>query len=326
MNPTHLCYRSGAICLTVLLVQLTRYAAAEPPTPAVDPLVALRSSAVQADEPETATKAFAKLFEHASDDTLIALKADPNLGISLHAAYLMQKSKKPELIASSHPERFIGFLEGRTGLSSPPNWAISFALSPSNEDLIPAALRTYGPLGLITIEDEEVGLKPGEGIPMCHSVPKLHRIQVAGRSIECPVAIDVRNDRLVVSNKATPLRDPFLSLLRRLKSHNYLNAIVAKGKVFVVIWEGWPFQYPIICLDSNSGEMLWKSEVWAVDNQKGPSSNFGHFLHHVELTANQGMIGVFGISHMGYYVDGFNIGTGKAMFRFSPNLWFREPE
>lgn len=326
MKLTHLCYRSGAICLTVLLVQLTRYAAADPPSPAVVPLAALRSSAVQADEPETATKAFARLFEHASDDTLVALKADPDLGISLHAAYLMQKSKKPELIASSHPERFIGFLEGRTGLSSPPNWAISFALSPSKDDLIPAALRTYGPLGLITIEDEEVGLNPGEGIPMCHTVPKLHRIQVAGRAIQCPLTIDVRNDQLVVSSKTIPLRESFSSLLRRLKSHNYLNAIVAEGKVFVVIWEGSPLRYPIICLDLNSGEMLWKSEVWAVENHKGPWSHFGHFLHHVELTANQGMIGVFGISHMGYYVEGFTIGTGKAVFRFSPNLWFCLPE
>lgn len=330
----------GSFAIPILLILLSRSSVADPAPKANATGTELRAAAATAQTPDSATQAFRDLFKEASDDSLVALKTDPHLGIAFYAAHRLRSSSNPRLAASGHPERFIGFLEGRSGISFPPSWASWFVMNTDRRDLLPtalemndllpAALKTYGPLGHVEILDDEVGLKPGEGIPSTSaSTYELHRTQLDSHAMQCPKSIEVRDGRLIVEKTVIPLQDKFTKALRRAKarcglSDGYFNVLVFDEKAFVVVWSTMPTKYPIFCLDSVSGKLLWESEVWA----RFPEgySYFGNFLHVVELTANRTTVGVFGISHATIYAEAFEIESGKSEFRFSPDLWGQHPD
>jgi hypothetical protein len=272
----------------------------------------------------TAAAAISSLFAGASDEKLVQLKSDPDIGISLYAAWWMRSSQNPHFIAASHPERFIGFLEGRTGLTCPPNWASSFVMRCDRErQYLSGALKSYEPIGLVTIEDESLGLKRGEGVTCVKDfLHESHTVIVNGIQMRCPNTINVNEGRLLVAGHSIPLQ--FLrSELQKLQNStgvpDEFNAIVHHGRAFVAGLRFGGFASPLLCLDVKTGKVQWIAKLWGC---RSPQSFavFGQYSHVVELSADDDLIGVFGIEGTNY-VEAFDVKTGAPRFRFEPGLW-----
>jgi hypothetical protein len=78
------------------------------------------------------------------------------------------------------------------------------------------------------------------------------------------------------------------------------------------------FRFRVAGFESKSGKRLWQSEVWALARtiHAGPSAG-----HRVELTTKGRTVFVFGEEVGGFYLEAFDLETGKCQFRFCTSYW-----
>lgn len=81
--------------------------------------------------------------------------------------------------------------------------------------------------------------------------------------------------------------------------------------------------FPIAGFESKSGKRLWDTEVWALAKHLLSGSSAGH---RVELTTKGGTVFVFGEEFGGFYLEAFDLETGKHQFRFCTSYWGRYSE
>ena len=81
---------------------------------------------------------------------------------------------------------------------------------------------------------------------------------------------------------------------------------------------GWPSR--LFCFDKNDGTVRWQTRIWArgiggIFEGSGPPRE--HIAHLVPLGDR---VGVFGVGHI-VYAEGYDLATGKTLYRFSPLEW-----
>ena len=72
--------------------------------------------------------------------------------------------------------------------------------------------------------------------------------------------------------------------------------------------------YPLDCIKRESGEILWKANVWATHVQGGYT---GQHVHWVTVIAQEDRVLVSGAGNNGAYVEAFRADNGKNLLRFS---------
>jgi hypothetical protein len=289
--------RGASVRLTacvVLGVAITATAAGQPaergPAPhlaaeEIERLVGRVLKAQQGSSPERgslgAALAYRDLFTAAGRDGVGDLRAHPNDGIAVRAAW--------ESVRSGRQSRkwFVGFLEGRARVRAPDWWA--------------AAL-THG--------------QPLTGAPGAPDDPYHEAGPGFGRAPkDTTLARDSGDDAaIVVRVGGEAVRVP-ADVARRLRRPAWRNvsALALSDRCYLAAHDDVGAGYPLACLDRRTGKAVWEAGVWG--HWSGAAT--GPHAMWVSVTRQADRVVVFGASLTGYHVEAFRADDGKCVFRFS---------
>jgi hypothetical protein len=101
----------------------------------------------------------------------------------------------------------------------------------------------------------------------------------------------------------------------------HIKVAISKGKEksFVVFYSDVTDAYPLWCVDSKSGMILWEQTVWGTGNI-GPRAGVG--VCNVVITCDAKRVAICGrgwSTHL--YIEVFSIENGRSELRFATNNW-----
>ena len=264
----------------------------------------LRSAIVTADNSDFAGRCYQELLKRSNLMDLRRMTEDVNIGISLHAylelqARLAEKTGKLKWyfdVPRERKQRFLGFLEARTGLMLPEWWENAFLDRNSlDED------------ELLNFYDEFAET------PLEIRLPRNTSVEKKGNTF-----------LLRVGSQSTKLRDDVLKSIRALDTSGPTTCMVTiqERYSFVDEYNELAAAFPLICVKSESGKLVWQTAVWGTGTENLGFAT-GVWFHKREIVRGNGdSIAIFGAGVPGVYLECFEIGTGKNRYRFSSNHWY----
>ena len=274
----------------------------------------LREKVIEAKTFRDAGEAFARYFKEVGRRSLEVLKRDPDTTIALQAAWESLTVVMPEDLNSSRDadtlpqrvlrdgdaQRFFGFLEGRTGLEIP-NWWEGRRNFPS---------RDKGPDWQLTeFEETDVVLRKGSG--------KLKLIKPRfGTKKNSAELVDERLVLTIGSQKLTVGKEVVETWKKGGLGGGQFDVHVKKERSYVAIYDDFGLAFPLYCIETDTGKLLWKGEVWGQRLAASIFTGVGYY-HEVELEVGDERIAVWGAGLYGSYLECFDAKTGAVKFRFS---------
>ncbi len=138
-------------------------------------------------------------------------------------------------------------------------------------------------------------------------------------------SLKVENNSLVVvmteSSMLRMPRDVFDATIKRSLSFQKCAASIGPGRSFLALYDDEGGRFWLNCVDTDTGTILWKADVWACGAENLPIQ-FGGPSHNVALVIGKQEIGVFGICSGAQYLEVFNVKTGVNVCRFATNYWY----
>jgi hypothetical protein len=277
----------------------------------------LRQAILRAKTSQEAGRAYRAFFRGLDRETLELQENDPDVGIALQAAWELHVERAIARKRTPHAERFLGFLEGRTKLRVPLRWEVELVTDPlvHAPDRMAVTLDDYLPLapflskkdGLYHEEPERF-----DGTPLGPRVTAGTRL----KKTEGEVAITVGDATVTMEEQ----------LFQQVKKEprgefDELRAVLGSKRSYVVWYDPVGGPFPLICLDSHSGKLLWRAQSWGsgADNRLGFS---GPTRHDVYVSVVPGKVVLFGSTLGGScYLEAFSAETGSSLYRFSSNSW-----
>ena len=303
------------VCAFVSCGWLAAYAGE--PSPQGETVDRLRGVIVHAKDFFEAGEACNKLFRRLDKQQLREWSRDTNIGIAL-AAYaelhgnLVPRANSraehlkllygrlsgglPEVDRESLPEhvrdpldaqRFLGFLEARTGLQVPRWWE--------------EAYQEQYTCGIFEYQESSVlGF------------------------LEVPIGLSLRetNGRIVVRRGDSSFSVP-KPVVDKVDSEQLFQRCTAtiKGDTGVVAFFDGPGSCFLFCVKNNT--LQWSAEAWnyGAPNRIGVT---GPWTHDLEVSIQEKCVAVFGTGTGGAYVEAFDKKTGANIFRFSQTYWLQK--
>jgi hypothetical protein len=108
---------------------------------------------------------------------------------------------------------------------------------------------------------------------------------------------------------------PEVLLTERERAHNRLSATFDAKCAYLALHGSWPHSYKVTSLNLQSGDILWRSDVWANDSSIGYEGLSPP--HCVTLIRKADKLFVFGLGNASIYIETFTAKDGKNLFRFS---------
>jgi hypothetical protein len=264
----------------------------------------------------------------AAKGSFSSLLADDNTSLALFAAWDAAKQRSGQAEGADW-NWFVGFLQGRTGLSPPLRWEIAlmsihygqFKQWNPNQWAPRRVLEDYLKKGdvLEKWQDDTIVLKRRRVLTKKAGfwVPSDLTAQLNDRDLAITVG---EKEQILVA--ASVLKDAVSN--PEASGYNHLNATVAADRAFVAFFDEFGERYPLLCIDRNSGKVLWKAEVWALATEQIPARS-GSWAHNLILEFHKKSVVLYGIG-VGCYVEAFDIETGKPLYRFASNAWYAHRE
>ena len=248
--------------------------------------------------------AYEALLEEASPDDLLSLRAGIHDSISLQVAWKQalrhtfdERPKRAQRrgmrLDRGELHRFLGFVEGRTRVAVPEWWKnVVLRARAFNRDSFhfPAEqhLRyektTFGPYAPPGTAIEE----HGQNVVL----------RAGGESFTIPAAVLDQNPGCSVD----------------------FSALVTAERWYLALHGSNGGEFPLFCIDRESGKVLWKASVWANGTVLVYSGIFRagerHGDHAVTIKAQGDRIVVFGAEGISAYVEAFKADNGENLLRF----------
>jgi hypothetical protein len=241
-----------------------------------------------------------------------ALLVDEDQTVRLFAAWqVAQKRNKTPSLGDS--QWFLGFLSGAMGMESPRRWEyfLSYEFFRGHSDLQEQAMRSFLPgADFVRVTDGMTAYLPRRRVK-CD----------AGYRLRKGVTLTISDKKVVIieeKNKLEVALSVFESLKKGLEGHDTVEVMFKGNVAIIAIYDQFGSAFPLACVDFQSGELLWRTTVWAGGTDGGPW--FGPAGHDVFLVSNRKSVGVFGETP-GCYAEQFDLKTGKPLSRFSARLW-----
>jgi hypothetical protein len=282
---------------------------------------------------QLAAKAYAQLFNGATETKLRELARSPNPSIALQARWELRHTDHPLPSDVAHPDYIPGFLEGDFGLRVPLAWAVDFAGSWYGKKFDQRILDFYRQAGFRGIGKKQSFLINGKTVWLStvNLQPELHPTSygpLAPKNIE--VIKEAGKVLILVNNQKVPIRPDFFPQDgvsgavpdADLNPGKYQVAATIRGdRAFVAVYENDWQPLTLFCLQRDSGRVLWQSTAWADYAEFRPALS-GSWYSDVELVSDENRITVFGRgTHSGHYVESFDARTGENELRFSSRYW-----
>jgi hypothetical protein len=275
----------------------------------------LRDRVIAAKTSHDSGRAFARYFKEVGRNGLDRLKNDADTGIALEAAWEQHAvvmpeeldpdrdvdSLPPRVLRAGDAQRFFGFLEGRTGLEIPEWWE-------GRRNFPPRLDNWERPIH--EFEETDFSLRDGGG--------KLKVI----KSFYGPKSSAVRvNEGLLLSNGSRKLIVA-ADVVEKWKNDapvgtEFCDFYVGGERSYVAIYNEIGFEFPLFCIETKSGKLLWKVRVWGQRLPLGMLFTGSGYHHEIELDVSDERVEVWGAGLFGSYVESFAAKTGAVRFRFS---------
>lgn len=266
-------------------------------------------------------KMYKNKFRNIHADELRELQTGADIETALQAAWILNTSPTVNPLSPS-PQRFLGFLEGRTGITPPLRWEVRLVLdayrnAPPEAD---AVLEKYLKLAPF--------LKRGGGgrLSFRYEADKLSHIGLGLTSLQEinlkqngeTVVVSVGQAKLVLAEKV--IRD-------LLRQYNFLETCavnIGTDVSVVAFYSRSGFNFPLIGVESKSGKVIWQTESWSFGGINiGPSS--GPASESLSLVTTSNSVVLFGAGPE-FYIESYDLKTGKNRYRFSTNYWWCREE
>jgi hypothetical protein len=267
---------------------------AQPPEQTESVIQKLAAEIATAESSSEAVKGYAKLFKTPTPELTRQLKGLPQDGIALRAAWeeAILKGKIREdstkLDRQVAIARFLGFVEGRLGISLPVWW---------EEAIHKAGNEGKGHIG------------PG--------LPKnpYHHVASGRWEFDMPngQSISRTDDSTTIS-----FCDETMSIPKALVDEvigGRMSVLIEKDRCFVASHNTLGYSYPLTCLDRKTGKLLWKASVW--DWASRIPGATGTWYEYVSVVGKNDRVYVIGTGVHNFYIDAFDQKTGKNVFRFA---------
>lgn len=265
--------------------------------------------------------AYEKFLADASPEELRALTDHEDASIALFARWLLRESDSPTDRLMAHPQRWLGFLEGRTGLTAPDAWAARLSCAPGVFQSHAAAV--YEPAGLVgtdTFAYSDDGRKRTVVLPYPRMRAPLHRT-ASGIFCEQEREISVTDGTVRFSTPTQSLELPERVLEsiwnKNSVSKQFCAFQLEHQRLYAAFYEGYGHYYPLVCYDRVRRELLWTAEVWALGDAHGPLQFGGyHEDQRVDLVVGPKGVACFGNEGYCSYVEAFDLRTGRPILQF----------
>ncbi len=251
---------------------------------------------------------YADVLTKASTSTLKEAKHDPDIGIALHAAWQLHNIKvqrneddfNPPIVDPKEGARFLGFFEGRTVLT-PPRWWQETLLDPylGGREKAFAEVAHYSDVPPERVWGEFLMLPPHTSLRRKGGTVVA---RVGDESVELPSSLFEQAEKKWLTR----------------------CLIDIGGRVSIIVFydHGSGVRFPIICVDSKSGRVNWRTESWGTGDENLPPAGSGGSGHnYVEVKRRGNRLVLYGGATWGSYAEAFDIRTGQSLFRFSTNYW-----
>jgi hypothetical protein len=214
------------------------------------------------------------------------------------------------------PQRFLGYFHGRTRVPPPASWSVevtriaSTVVFPGNQDIA-------GP-------EAEQSLSPFSPAMRSWRRPALHATSMNGKLMaRTGVDAEVAGSKTIIRWADREIRvdsKVIGEVMDRPELPDRLAVRPHEDCWLVLLYHarGWPSR--LFCFDKNDGTVRWQTRIWArgiggIFEGSGPPRE--HIAHLVPLGDR---VGVFGVGHI-VYAEGYDLATGKTLYRFSPLEW-----
>jgi hypothetical protein len=266
-----------------------------------------------------AGKALKEWLERAGRKGLPALTGEADTALALAAAWehFIGPGTKD---VTPQPKEFLKYFEDRNGVKVPLRWEYCIVMdglsnSPNSDALIAAAQKKYLPQcdflvqGNQKLNGREIGYCPQPRVDTkmgFYSPQNLH--------------VERKDDKIVLTSGEATVTVQDSKFDEEMKHPHEFGAVhFGPQRTFIAMYEMSGGSFPLFCVDSQTGKMLWQTEIWAW----GHHVTLGRWLPDPDMmfaeTENQ--IFVFGKS-CGTYVEAFDIENGNPTLRFTPDHYW----
>jgi len=253
----------------------------------------LRQRILDAETSADGGKAFKDLVTRVQRNSLRRLVNDPDTGIALKATFELHKLKTADYqrMKPIHAQAFLDAFRERTGLIPPDWWARNLPeVNPwiDHTSLSQATTKTVDDTVIIAFDNRELRIESSLYAKMCENY-----VTFTGLGSEGYFAVTV---------------------FARIETSRSFLAICE---------ENFGSKFDLYCIDSQSGQILWQSKVWALgaDNLWAGSGSWSHAAQ-LTLSEDKNQIIVWGAGRGGSYVEAFDTSNGKNAFRFCSEYWY----
>jgi len=268
----------------------------------------LRESVLRSSDAGEAGAAYQALFESLDPKGIASLKYDEHCGIALQAAWELSRHPAPRRTTKPmegkvgyEPRqllRFVGFLEGRTRTEVPDWWEA-------------------------TMQDIVVGQNND-----CHFFvsPELRKEQWTmelGLNVSRPTTLQADGDSIVVKvgDDKVRLSKAVIESVPRA-DYKRLTPSLHRDRSFIAFHSESGIAFTLLCLNTQTGELLWTSTVWG----GGRTLGTGIGVHRLSFVRNGNVVTLFGAEANAAYVEAFDFADGRCLYRFCTAYWDNHPE
>lgn len=246
----------------------------------------------------------------ASQPQIEELKTHAEPAIALAAAWEVarrsfQGEEHHRLVALG---QFIGFVEGRLCTGVPSWWKDAVAGAGNDEPNVYFVLDIgESQYGVTKVPLPPGGFEPDLGL--VRDVADEPHYLLAPKT----ATVMKQTNGLLVSlgERSVVLPNKMLADGKRVATA--IRVVFGREHVFVALHEQAPLSYGLLCFDANSGQLAWRSDVWAAG---GLVDYSGSGRHWVDIQESNNWVRVFGIGFECAYIEEFSKENGRARFRF----------
>jgi len=244
---------------------------------------------------EEAGQALKERLEHAGRKGLPDLMNDSDTTLALAAAWEHfigpgTKDTRPM------PKDFVKFFEAKTGSRVPGGWEREVVLAGLNVSPDSSQLRTAAEKDYMSVADftQTTGITLTDGTYVI---------------TEGLTTVRVRQEDLTKFGNLD-------GIFKRIEAH------VGQARTFIAICDDSGAPFPVICVNSQTGAVLWQATVWPTRSTSATFTFLGGLpRHYFAFDETKNMIAVFGCA-LRCFAAGFDVRNGDPIFQFTTDHWW----
>lgn len=290
----------------------------ESPAQGAETEPSIEVNARQTDTNPTTPDEYDSLFKSLDTEAIRQLKFHQHKGISLRAAWIEfvsaatepKDGERRKTVEPFRAHRFLGFVEGRLGVSVPRFWETT--LLSARPDVYLDGNRpdngsvTFPRQDHLFYQKTESGLSAPPGVSLKEG-PEDWLLTVGNKSIRLPVS-------LLKELTDGHLPDGYRECIG-------VTALLSADDCYLVLHSVACEPYKLVHLDPRTRKVRWKVDVEAHVRgfvTGGTTYDFTDWrFHWVTLVEKNGVLFVFGVSMECVYIEAFRTKDGTNLFRFS---------